>query len=88
MEIMRRLGWVLIGAMLGSLGTGALAARHAPSAQRPETRLEIVGAPAPAKTGNFVFIRDSKTGGCWLGVMRTTQEGVVSVAEAPNASCR
>jgi len=81
-----RLGWILVGTIVGA--AAAVVARSEASEQRPAVRLEMTSASSPLKTHNFVFIRDSKNGGCWLGVTHAELGSAMSIAVAPNDACR
>lgn len=84
MKAMKSMGLVVIGLVVGVMATGSLSARHGQSRSTSQGRLVISRVEPNGKT-ELVFIRDTKSSGCWLGV--DVGQGVVSLAVAPTEAC-
>ena len=73
MKIAARLGWILVGMALGIVAMSSYGDARAQQSAAPGIRLIYTDAPnnLGAKLG---FIRDTKSGGCWLlsGALGTT----------------
>jgi hypothetical protein len=67
MKIARRIGLVLVGALVGVLMAGPVRAVQERRNQM-SGRLFFIDAGINSNTSSLVFIRDNKSGGCWLGV--------------------
>ena len=87
MRIARRIGWILVGILIGG-GSSAFFALNAQTA-RPQQRVQVIfGNSGGAQ--NFYFVKDSKSGGCWLMATSSTGSGMnqpVSLAPAPANAC-
>ena len=85
--IIRSVGLVLLGVVIGIQLTGAMTA--SPPQQASQGRVSFVDAGLDTnRMSSATFIRDNKTGSCWLGIEKIKGQGVTSVANAPNASCQ
>jgi hypothetical protein len=84
MPIVKRIGWLLVGAVIGAIVVSTLTAAQLPPLQS-ERRL-IVLRNAGSIDGPAYFIKDTKTGACWLTVRFRDDTGG-SLAPAPAASC-
>ena len=88
MRLTQRVGWMLMGVVIGAV-TGASVASGQPKHERPgPKRLQFVSADS-YENHHFVFVRDPKSGACWL-LAKGTEGGannVVSLASAPVNAC-
>ena len=80
----RQIGLVLIGVVIGILLTGSIRASQSQSDTR--SRLSFIDAGTNNKRSMLTFIKDSKSGGCWLGV-DSREQGIISLAVAPALAC-
>lgn len=81
---MKRILYVALGMALGI----AVTVVATPAQQQPAAnRLSEVSAGYAMKRP-AVFVKDSKTGGCWLVVGYTTGDASPSVAVAPPSACQ
>jgi hypothetical protein len=83
----RRIGWILVGVLIGG-GSSALFALNAQTA-RPQQRVQVIFGNSGGSQ-NFYFVKDSKSGGCWLMATSSTGSGMnqpVSLATAPANAC-
>jgi hypothetical protein len=85
MAITQRIGWALIGAVIGGIGVSTLTAGQLPP-ERPERRLIVLRNAGPMEGASAYFIKDAKTGACWLTV-RFRDDSGGSLAPAPAVSC-
>ena len=87
MRIAGRLGWILVGVLIGA-SSSAFFALNAQTA-RPQQRVQVTfGNSGGAQ--NFYFVKDSKSGGCWLMATSSTGSAMsqpVSLATAPASAC-
>lgn len=83
MAIGKRVGWVLVGVVIGGLASSSLAAGRMPQ-ERPQ-RLVVTSAGGFG-SGGADFIKDTKTGACWL-MLRSRDDMSGALAPAPAASC-
>jgi hypothetical protein len=81
----RRIGWILIGVLVGAIATTSFGAAREPQSGRV-TRLIVMGTSSPLQTHNFSFIKDTKSGACWLAAL-SGPEGGMSIATAPAEAC-
>ena len=83
MRTMKRVGWILIGVIIGALATGSSGAVKEQFQESPRLKVSVVRA------GNLgamaAFIKDTRSGGCWLS-LRHRNSGV-SLVTAPLAAC-
>ena len=77
--------WVGLGVVLGLLGSGLVPRVETQSPS--SSRLSFAEAATNSKGSTLVFIRDSRTAGCWLGV-DVRGQGITSLAAAPSEACR
>lgn len=89
MRILKPIGFVLIGAALGVTSTLAIGPARA---QQPGagTRLVITqvgGAQTPSNVPGqaLYFVKDTKSGGCWLGSAGVN--GGLALTGAPKEAC-
>jgi hypothetical protein len=85
MPIGKRICWLLVGAVIGAIAVSTLAAAQLP-AERPQRRLTFLRTAGPIEFGNAYFIKDAKTGACWLSVTFHNDTGG-TLAPAPTPSC-
>jgi hypothetical protein len=85
MPIVIRIGWLLVGAVIGAIALSTLTAAQLPPLQ-PERRLISLRNAFPIEGGSAYFIKDTKTGACWLTV-RFRDDSGGSLAPAPAVSC-
>jgi hypothetical protein len=85
MPIVKRIGWLLVGAVIGAIAVSTLTAAQLPP-ERPERRLIALRNAGPIEGGTAYFIKDTKTGACWL-TFRFRDDSGGSLAPAPAASC-
>jgi hypothetical protein len=87
MRMAKQLGWILVGVLIGASGS-ALFAWNA-QVPRPQQRVQVTfGNSGGAQ--NFYFVKDSKSGACWLMATSSTSSGMnqpVSLATAPANAC-
>jgi hypothetical protein len=83
MSTVKRVGWILIGVLIGGLAGSSIAATKAqlPS-QSNEMRITSTMVPTPE--GTVVFLKDTKSAGCWLLLRHPNG---TSVAVAPAEAC-
>jgi hypothetical protein len=87
MAVAKRIGWVLIGILIGICGASALSASGAAQEERPQPRLVALMRGDRIGGYNAYFIKDTKTGGCWLSIRSGNADGPVALAPASPASC-
>jgi hypothetical protein len=85
MPIVKRICWLLVGVAIGAIAVSTLAASQLPP-ERPQRRLTFLRTAGPIEFGNAYFIKDAKTGACWLSVTFHNDTGG-TLATAPAASC-
>ena len=85
MAHVKRLGWVLVGVLIGGFGSGSLSARR-PSQEQPSRRLVTLPALPLSGSVSGYFIRDAKTDACWL-MIRSRDDLSGTMSPAPSASC-
>jgi hypothetical protein len=84
MERLKRMGWMLVGVLIGGLAATAVHARQ-PQSQPPQ-RLVVVASDR-VSGWNAEIVRDMKSDGCWLLIGSRTVDGAVAVAPAPPGTC-
>jgi hypothetical protein len=84
MRFVRQIGLVLIGVVIGILLAGSMQANQ--SQGEKTSRLSFIDVGTNNKTSTLTFIKDHKSGGCWLGVDSRGQ-GISSLAVAPAEAC-
>ena len=67
MPIVKRIGWLVVGVVIGAIGVSTLTAGQLPP-ERPERRLIVLRNAGPIEYGTAYFIKDARTGACWLTV--------------------
>ena len=85
MTMVKRIGWVFVGVLIGGITTGSVAARRMPQ-ERPSPRLIMLPTVPLSQGGPGYFIKDTKTGACWL-MIRSRDDMSGTMAPAPAASC-
>ena len=73
-------------------GNGALPTTATTASQRQQQkpqggRLFFIDAEQNSAASSLTFIKDTKTGACWLGIDARGQ-GITALASSPNASCQ
>ena len=100
MKLVKPLGYVLLGALLGSVAMRSTERAHA---QDQGSRLIVTddqdrsakadlmgrrpGTGSQVGTQRFAFIKDTQSGGCWLKLEATVQP-IVALAPAPPEACK
>jgi hypothetical protein len=87
MKAWRSIGLVLIGVAIGALLTTATTASQRVHQEPPGGRLFFIDAEQNSAASSLTFIKENKTGACWLGI-DTRGQGITALASAPNASCQ
>ena len=82
MAIMKRIGWVLGGVLIGVILTTSTHARFQLPEPRQARLVQVTANNVAGRTATL--IRDMKSDGCWLVI--TTSDGV-AIAQAPAAAC-
>lgn len=79
-------GLVLLGVVVGWFASGSLGAeaQQVPSGRRL-TEIPVGNPTTPGAQGSY-FLKDSKTGACWL-VIRSRDDMSAALATAPRESC-
>ena len=91
MRFLRPLSLILIGSLVGVVSTLAFSPARAESAQAGAgTRLvisQVGGAQTPSNVPGqaLYFIKDTKSGGCWLGSAGVN--GGLALTGAPKEAC-
>ena len=86
MTIAKRLGWVVIGIVIGGIGSTSVVAVRPPQ-QQPAGRLIVVGTAKIEEGVVGGFLKDTKTGACWLSI-RSRDDMTRALAPAPEESCQ
>jgi hypothetical protein len=73
-----RLGWILVGIVIGVVLMTSIRAQAQPNARQP-ARLVFLQVPASDNSATY-FIKDTKNGACWLAAAG-------GIAPAPEVSC-
>ena len=84
MTIVKRIGWILVGLLIGILASGSVRALGT-AQDRPQQRLVSSGGGTMSQS-NAYFIKDTKTGACWLTV-RSRDDISSALAPAPTEAC-
>jgi hypothetical protein len=85
MDSMKRIGWILVGVVIGALATGSIAAvRQLP--EPPQRRLTIL-TQNTVGTRTAYLIKDAKSEGCWLMISPNNSDGTAALAPAPAPAC-
>ena len=86
MDRMKRIGWILVGVVIGALATGSMAAvRQLPDP--PQRRLTIFTQNTVIGSKTAYLIKDAKSEGCWLMISSNSSDGPVALAPAPAPAC-
>jgi hypothetical protein len=86
MTIAKRFGWMVIGIVIGGIGSSSLlAARWAQGA--PPGRLVVVAGSKLSEGVVGKFIKDMRTGACWLSIP-SRDDLTMALAPAPAESCQ
>jgi len=85
MTMAKRLGWVVIGIAIGWIGSGSLVAARWVQGTPP--RLVVVAGSRLSEGVNGNFIKDMRTGACWLSVP-SRDDMTMALAPAPAESCQ
>jgi hypothetical protein len=88
MQMTQRVGWMLVGVVIGAVTVGSVV-NGQPGRERPgPKRLQFITADF-YENHNFAFVKDPTSGGCWL--LAKGSEGspnnAVSLAPAPVSAC-
>jgi hypothetical protein len=85
MAIVKRIGWILVGVVIGGGVSATLGAVRA-SQEAPPRRLAVLPVAGGVEGGTSYFIKDTRTGACWLTI-RSRDDISAALAPAPPASC-
>jgi len=86
MTVVKRIGWVFLGVLIGALSTSALVAtKQLP--EPPTPRLAAFGRTSIGSSRTATLIKDTKTDACWLLVSAPSADGALALAPAPNYAC-
>jgi hypothetical protein len=86
MAIVKRMAWILIGAVVGASTAGSvIAARQGQN--QPSARLVVLGSSSPLGVRNASLIKDTKSDGCWLLVSSHNPLEPLALAPAPQGAC-
>ena len=91
MRIVRVLGWILLGVVIGVLGNRGGETVHAQYLGLSTQRLFDVGdtrgkfAQPRVTQSAYTFVKDSESGGCWLKLDRGD---AIALAPAPESACK
>lgn len=80
MSIMKRVGWMIIGMVVGVLLTTSVSAVKQ---RTPDTRLRLT--VVSTDLGTATFVKDTKSAGCWLVFSRDVG---TAIAQAPPEACQ
>jgi len=84
MAIAKRIGWILVGVVIGGIGSSSLATVR--SQEQPSQRLMTVATAKLAEGVVGAFVKDTQTGACWLSI-RSRDDMSGALAPAPSTSC-
>jgi hypothetical protein len=90
MRVSTRIIWIAIGIVIGVFGYIGFLRAQTP-ALRPAPRLVVVPVTATEeRMTRVVFVKDSQSGGCWLGQLQNdgSQVAFAALAPAPIAACQ
>jgi hypothetical protein len=79
----KRFGWVLLGILIGGFAAGSVDASR--QTAQPRRLVALEGSTLPTE-GSAYFIKDTKTGACWLTI-RSRDDISGALAPAPRESC-
>lgn len=86
MAVVKRIGWVLLGVLIGAFSTSALVAtKQLPEVPTP--RLAAFGRTSIGGSRTATLIRDTKSAGCWLLIAAPGADGGMVLAPAPESAC-
>ena len=91
MRASTRIIWIAIGIVIGVFGYMGFSATAHASPGQPARRLVIVPVTATEeRMTRVVFVKDSQSGGCWLGQLQNdgSQVAFAALAPAPIAACQ
>ena len=99
MRVLRVLGWILCGLVIGVLGDKAIQPVHAQYLGLSQQRVFEVGdiggtfaQPRSVEHGNrYTFVKDSKSGACWIKYEWNIGGGTTpaaALAVAPPEACQ
>ena len=80
----KRLGWVLLGVLIGGFAADSIGASRQNAV--PSGRVIGLGASVLPNEGAAYFLKDTKTGACWL-TLRSRDDVSAALAPAPRGSC-
>jgi 16S rRNA C1402 N4-methylase RsmH len=90
MRVSTRIIWIAIGIVIGVFGYIGFLRAQTPAVQ-PARRLVVVSVTATEeRMTRVVFVKDSQSGGCWLGQLQNdgSQVAFAALAPAPIAACQ
>jgi hypothetical protein len=91
MRVSTRIIWIAIGIVIGVFGYMGFSATAQTSSGQSARRLVVVPVTATEEhMTRVVFVKDSQSGGCWLGQLQNdgSQVAFRALAPAPIAACQ
>ena len=85
MKWLRHVVLIAFGTLIGAFAWARISDYRVRAAD--PNRLFFIEAAANTGTSGLVFIRDNRSGGCWLGI-DVRDQGITSVASAPSTACQ
>ncbi len=87
MTMAKRLGWMLVGIVIGWIGSGSLVTARWAQGPPRAGRLMIVTNSKLSEGVIGDFIKDTRTGACWLSI-RSRDDTSGALAPAPPEACQ
>jgi hypothetical protein len=91
MRVSTHIIWIAIGIVVGVFGYMGLSATAQASPGQPARRLVVVPVTVTEeRMTRVVFVKDSQSGGCWLGQLQNdgSQVAFAALAPAPIEACQ
>ena len=86
MDSMKRIGWILVGVVIGALATGSMAAVRQLPEVATQRRLAVITENSVGPRHAYL-IKDAKSEGCWLMISSGGSDGTAALAQAPTPAC-
>jgi hypothetical protein len=91
MRVSTHIIWIAIGIVVGVFGYMGFSATAQASPGQPARRLVVVPVTVTEeRMTRVVFVKDSQSGGCWLGQLQNdgSQVAFAALAPAPIEACQ
>ena len=85
MVLVKRIGWILVGVVIGALTSNLMAATRQVQDQ-PASRLVVFGESRVGLRAAYL-VKDTKSDGCWLTIGSSSPAEPVALAPAPPSAC-